>query len=326
MPEIALEQEPVLDLLKSRAPALSATSDMPVVEATPEPSEPEVEAKEESTAVPPEESGEAEHTDESATSDTDEQTGHSGEKVPRGVGKRLAELTKRADEAEKALAREREERLKMYEAQARNQTQAELQAQEQVETAPEKPNRADFPDDNEWDAAMLDYSEQRAQFIARKEIRATIEREREESEKREIARAQEETRQRHQARVDAALEKYPDFHEVAETPDVRISMPMVHAILHSDMGPDLQYFLGKNPAEVERIMKLPPPSQLLEMGKIEAKLATPAPAPVPKKEVSSASPPIRPIRPTESAPARKDPGEMSMDEYKAWRRKQAEAR
>jgi len=332
MPEIVLDQEPKLDILMGkRAPALNATTDMPVIETSPEPSVPaeDAQAPEAETeaiqAVPPDE-GEAELTEESATSDTDEQAGHSEEKkVPRGVGKRLAELTKRAEAAEIALEQERQKRLETYEQLTRNQTSAELQARIETEKEPERPNRADYQDDAEWDDAMLAYSDQRAEFIARREIRQTVEREREQAHRAAIAQAQEETRQRHQARIDKALEKYPDFHEVAETPTVHISIPMAHAILHSEMGPDLQYFLGKNPAEAKRIMQLPPPSQLVELGKIEARLSVSAEPVKPAAPVSRAQPPIKPLRPTETAPANRPLDELSMDEY-VRRRKEQQAR
>lgn len=333
MPEISIDQEPSLDILTKRGPALSATSDMPMVETKPDspaPPDPEKPATEpvESKAVPPaEDAGEAEQTDESATSDTDEQTGHSGDKVPRGVGKRLAELTKRADEAERRAAQEREERLKLYEHLMRNQTAAEAEAHAAEDVAPVKPNKADFADDDEWDAAMLDYSEQRAQHIARQEIRETIERERQQAERRAIEQAQQQERERHQERIAAAAEKYPDFHEVAENPDVQVSMVMAHAILQSDSGPDIQYYLGANPAEAKRIMALTPPRQLVELGKIEAKLTAPKPeaAPAPKPRISNAPPPIRPLKSGDVEPVAKNRGEMSMDEYIATRRKEQSA-
>jgi hypothetical protein len=62
-------------------------------------------------------------------------------------------------------------------------------------------------------------------------------------------------------------------------PMSRSRFPMAHAILHSEQGPDIAYHLGKNPAEAERISKLAPALQLVELGKIASKLEAPAEAP-----------------------------------------------
>lgn len=333
MPEISIDQEPTLDILTPRGPALSTTSDMPVVETKPDssaPPEPETEAVDaEEAAAPGPEDEDAGKTDdsESATESTEEVPGApEGKKKSRGVQKKLDELRREAEDAKRLAAQEREERLKLYETLLRNQTQAEAQEHAAADVAPVKPARADYPDEDDYDAAMLQYSEQRAQHIARQEIRETIERERQEAERRAIEQAQQQERERHHKRVEAAVEKYPDFHEVAENPDVKVSMVMAHAILQSDAGPDIQYFLGANPAEATRIMRLSPPMQLVELGKIEAKLSAPPPAlATPKPRISNAPPPIRPLKTGDAQPAAKDPGQMSMDEYKAFRRKQQEA-
>lgn len=337
MPPISIEQEPTLDILTPKGPALSSTSDMPVIvetkpdsSAPPEPEAPaeEAEVVEEAAAPGPEEedAGKTEGS-ESATEPAEEEPGApEGKKKSRGVQKKLDELRREAEDAKRLAAQEREERLKLYETLMRTQTAAEAEVHKAEDVAPEKPNRADYPDDDEWDAAMLGYSEQRAQFIARQEIRQTIEREREDAQRRAIEQAQREQQQRHHQRVEAAIEKYPDFHEVAENPDVQVSIPMAHAILQSESGPDIQYYLGANPAETQRIMRLSPPMQLVELGKIEAKLAAPAPAPKPKPPISNAPPPIRPLKTGDAQPLAKDEGSMSMDEYVAHRKKQLAAR
>lgn len=115
----------------------------------------------------------------------------------------------------------------------------------------------------------------------------------------ESQRREAELRQRHQSvvtsyqeRVEQAMEKYPDFEDVAYSPDVPITNAMAATIQESEKGPDIAYFLGKNPAEAQRIAKLSPFLQAKELGKLEAKLES-APAPV---RTSNAPPPINPIR------------------------------
>jgi hypothetical protein len=115
----------------------------------------------------------------------------------------------------------------------------------------------------------------------------------------ESQRREAEQRQRHQSvvssyqeRVEQAMDKYPDFEDVAYSPDVPITNAMAATIQESEKGPDIAYFLGKNPAEAQRIAKLSPFLQAKELGKLEAKLES-APAPV---KTSNAPPPINPIR------------------------------
>lgn len=332
MPGIEIEQEQPLDVLDQRRPALSSTSDMPVVETKPDssppapektPSDPEAT---ESAAPGPDADQDAGKTGDSETATESAEVSPGApdgepKKQSKGVQKLLDKLRAEAEEARRAAQQEREERLKLYE--SINRPPAEEAKAEDVE--PVKPTRQDYPDDDDWDQALMAYAEQRSEFISKRTIQATIERERQEQERKAIANAQEEVRQRHQARVDAALERYPDFHEVAESPSVKVSIPMAHAILHSDMGADVQYYLGANPDEAARIVKLAPPLQLVELGKIEAKLTVKAEATPPKRpepQLSSAPPPIRPLKSGEGSPVVKDPGTMTMDEYKAWRKKQ----
>ncbi len=94
----------------------------------------------------------------------------------------------------------------------------------------------------------------------------------------------------------AAMAKYDDFREVAENPTIAaiiVKAPAMNQALAecANMG-DIMYFLGKNPAEVQRIAALSPYAQVMEIGRISDKLNTPtekgAPptkAPVPVKHV-----------------------------------------
>lgn len=92
----------------------------------------------------------------------------------------------------------------------------------------------------------------------------------------------------------AAIEKYPDYAEVAEAspedggPD--ISGAMAAAIIQSGNGTEVAYYLGQNTDEALRISKIPNPyKQILEIGKISERLANPARRAAPPK------PPIEPI-------------------------------
>jgi hypothetical protein len=310
----------LLDILDQKpSPALSSTNDMPVIETKPD----SVAEKPLEKAVPlDDESKEAEQLEESATSTTETpgQPTAGSEKVARGVGKKIAELTKRIDEAE-TRAKQAEENLKLA-----------LEATKKVEPEPAgedlvKPTRDSFSDPDAYDQAILEYADKRAELKAKQEV------ERMRSEEAEKARkVAEETTARarldaYNARVEKARQTHADFEEVAQSPDVQVPIPVVHAIMTHEQGPEIQYYLGKNPQEAQRLMSYTVETpqgtqpdvarQLMEVGLIVAKLNAPQVTPT----ISKAAPPIKPLK---SAPMteEKDPSEMNMDEYKAWRKTQ----
>lgn len=109
-----------------------------------------------------------------------------------------------------------------------------------------------------------------------------------------------------------AREKFADYDVVARNPNVSITPAMAEIIRDSDVGPDLAYHLGKNPTEAARIAALPSTRQAVELGKLEARVT--APKPLPKQP----PPPVSPVSGV-AAGGTKDPNEMSMAEFKAWR-------
>ena len=70
--------------------------------------------------------------------------------------------------------------------------------------------------------------------------------------------------------------------------DLPVSQAMADAVMESDVAPKLLAFMSKNPAEVERIAKLSPVKQIVELGKLEAKIQLPT-------KISKAPSPISPI-------------------------------
>ncbi len=114
---------------------------------------------------------------------------------------------------------------------------------------------------------------------------------------REQSRSVNEINDKYQNAVDEAIDKYPDFIQVAHTHKFMTS-EMAQVIKSSDVAVDLAYFLGTNLKEAERIFKLPPLMQVKELGKLEAKLET---TPLEVKKVSSAPAPIKPVQGGKSA-------------------------
>lgn len=323
-----IERGITLDLLETNAPALSATTDMPIIETKPDADvkapEPKLAdahlgdqvAPEKEPAAPDE--GKTEGEPESATElEQPEGTSASDEppkKVAKGVQKRLDELTRqREDERRRAdAAQDREVRLLAL-------LEANGKPKEPDANEPVKPRREDFADDTAYTEALVDHAGVKAEWKVRNEF-AT--KQAEEQKARNDASIAEQTRtvqQAYAARVDKFKAAHADYSDVAESPDVQVSIPMAHAIAHAEQGPEIAYFLGKNPAEAKRISSLAPPVQLMELGLIVAKLnATPV------KPVSAAPAPIKPIKSGTEAP-NIDPENESMEAYATRRKKEMAA-
>lgn len=111
-----------------------------------------------------------------------------------------------------------------------------------------------------------------------------------------------------------AREKYADYDAVTRNPNVPITQDMAEVIRDSDAGPDLAYHLGKNPQEALRIAQMSPTRRAVEMGRLEARITAPKASP---KQPPTPVSPVSAI----AAGGSKDPGNMSMSEYIAWRAK-----
>ena len=109
---------------------------------------------------------------------------------------------------------------------------------------------------------------------------------------REAAKQQTQVLESYQEREEQARDKYDDFEQVAYNPNLPITTVMAETIQHSEIGPELAYYLGSNPKDAERISRLSPYLQAKEIGKIEAKLADNPPA----KKTTSAPAPISPVK------------------------------
>ena len=89
---------------------------------------------------------------------------------------------------------------------------------------------------------------------------------------------------RHQVRIEhlkvlamKAKEKHPDFDETIRQLNLPTSQAMLEAILDSELGAEIIYWLGKHPADCKLIGDLPPLSTVREIGRIEGTIAPLAP-------------------------------------------------
>jgi len=318
-----VEKKITLDLLNVSVPAMSSTSDMPVIETKPDatnkgapPKEPE--AKESETMAAPEAETPADDKTKEESATSPEETSASDEPVKKpakGVQKRLDELTREREEARRLAESERQERLRLL---ALLESKDKPKAQPDGEDPePQKPVK-DPANPEAYEAALEKWIEERSSWTARRETKTILEEANRKAAEQQATERAREAQQVYASRVEKAKVKYPDYTEVAESPDVQISIPMAHAITQSEDGADIAYFLGKNPEEAKRISSLAPPLQLVELGKISARLTQPTPKPV-----SAAPAPGKPIK--ASAEVTKTPEEETMEEYAARRKKELAA-
>ena len=202
-----------------------------------------------------------------------------------GVQKRINELTREKYELQQKLE------------------ESERQKQKPVEVD-NAPKRDDFD-------SYEDYIRADAQFVARQEAKKAMEAEREASTRQKTEEEERSLYAQYEARKEAARDKYEDFDDVIYSTDAPVTPSMARAIMESEVGADVMYYLGNHPEEATRISKLSPVSQLREMGKLELKINEPV-------KPSAAPEPIDPVKPN-SANDNPDPSEKDSDEE--WLRK-----
>lgn len=157
--------------------------------------------------------------------------------------------------------------------------------QEQQSTS-DKPQRSQYADDDSYFEALYDYK--RGGELAQERQRA------------ELAKHEEATKT-WQQKEETVRTRYPDYDEVIEeASDVFVSQNAIDAILDSNLGAEIRYYLAKNPDEAEATRGMSPLAAIRHIGKIEAKIEL-AKSTNPTVKASSAPPPVKPLKATGSA-------------------------
>lgn len=223
---------------------------------------------------------EAEDDDATADESDDEDKPKRNRKSAK---ERISQLTQQKRDAEREAARLRAQLDRYKEAQRPD------------------PNKYDDPDE---------YASDLAAYKVRQSSAVDIE----ESAKAAQQSAQQALAAAYQERVMDFAAETPDFQAVAGNPALPITEVMAEQIMDSDVGPQVQYYLGKNPREASRIAALSPAQQIREIGRLEARVSTPAP-----KRITQAPAPIKPVAGNRVNKAF-DPEKASVEEYVAKRR------
>jgi hypothetical protein len=128
------------------------------------------------------------------------------------------------------------------------------------------------------------------------------------SEAKQVQTVQERT-QKFFSSAETFKKETPDFDTLITSPTFVQSESVVEAILHSTKGPQIAYFLAKNPEITSRLNQLSPFEVALEIGRMEERLTPPTPkvitqAPKPLQNVSGGNEVVT-----------KELEKMNMDEY-----------
>jgi hypothetical protein len=193
-----------------------------------------------------------------------------------------------------------QKRLLKEERRVHRRIEQQLREQQQSR-ALEAPSRDEFRDDDAYVQAQIEHlAEKRAA---------------EKLAERERISQQEKLSDSFLEKAEKASERYADFNLVVSNPTLSINEGMAEFIAESDHGPDVAYFLGKNPLKASQISRMSPIMAARELTRIEADIAS---KPTPKP--SRAPEPISPVGSRGKASSSSLPSDD--DDIETWMRKE----
>jgi hypothetical protein len=203
--------------------------------------------------------------------------------------RRFSEITKQREAAREEARLEREQRERLETRLKELEGKVNPQAQAPQDDIGEEPTPDQFSD-------MYEYAKALAEYTADKKLA-----ERDQQEASRKAAAEQEVKFKAWAdRVNAAKSSLPDFDDMVQSSEVRVSDPVRDAIIESEHGPQILYYLAENTEFAQKLAGMSLVSAVREIGKIEARYERDAKANVPDvKPVvgkSKAPAPISPLR------------------------------
>lgn len=203
--------------------------------------------------------------------------------------RRFSEITKQREAAREEARREREARESLEARLKELEAKVSPPAQAQADDLGEEPKPEQFSD-------MYEYAKALAEYTADKKLM--------ERDKQEMARkaaAEQEVKFKAWAdRVNAAKTELPDFDDMVQSSDVRVSDPVRDAIIESEHGPRILYYLAENSEFAKKLGEMSVVSAVREIGKIEARFVRDAKESAPEVKAvavkSKAPAPISPLR------------------------------
>lgn len=114
--------------------------------------------------------------------------------------------------------------------------------------------------------------------------------------------------------ADAAKE-ISDWRTVVSAAKIPMTQELTMAVMESTVGPQIAYYLAKNPDEAFDILSLSPVGQARRIGQLESKIQAGGIKP-PAPPVSQAKPPVAPVNGDGAKPKPNLGSNMSLDEYR----------
>lgn len=201
---------------------------------------------------------------------------------------------------------------------SQRQPQQTPSAPVQAEQPEPEPSEDDFEDPKQYAKAYAAWvRKETTKEVQRavKEAQTTAQK----TAKDEMAKAAEETRLRNLGdtfglRQQQFAEKNPDYEVAVKNPALTFfNGQFLEALMASEKGPDIAYYIAKSPKEVARLAGQTIPQRLASLGRIEAELSRPPPPP----KVTAAPAPPTPIG--GGAGGEVDPSKLSTAEWIAHR-------
>ncbi len=288
---------------KTSAPAVEAQAAESVGE-TQEASESSLESTEAS-------SSDAADVDQTQDADSQAIEKAAGKDKKGGFQRRIDKLTKARTLAEQERDQLREENLRLKQ----SQNKPPVSAQEQVSAQ----GATDLEPNPEQFETVRDYLKAQTRWEIKQEQK-----------KSDLAKKNSDAKSAFQNKAEEFDKKVrefkkvtADYNDVATEFDEAYPAGMPHSIIdiisESDHGPQIMYDLAKDHEEFERVSKLSTIALAKEIGRREAKITTnPGANQSTKNKTTGAPAPMTPVRGS-SAVSTKDPGDMTMREYNAWR-------
>lgn len=175
-------------------------------------------------------------------------------------------IEKRQKGLEAAVTAERRRRQELERQLAEFQQAQQATKPQAVEEPQGEPQRQDFADDSQYFRALAKYEAKQIVAAERQEQTRARERQEQEAHMREFQKKSDET-------VNAGRAKFADFDAVINDGLAPFLNPVLQEALIHAGGHEVAYWLGKNPAEAARVSQLPPMQMVLEIGRLESKVA-----------------------------------------------------
>lgn len=220
-----------------------------------------------------------------------------------GVQKRIDELTRERYEAQR---------------QAEHWRQIAEQTQKQQPAKPptEPPKLEAYTNVDDYLAARDEWVLEQAEARALQRTQEQTQRQQAEQQQQQQAINQQVRQEQFKAREADAAGRYQDYAQAVTAPHVQQMMAarldILETVIDSEHGPDIAYFLAKNPAQLQNLASLSPLAAVREIGRIEQMFMAGT-----KKQATNAPDPVRTVG--GKAEAGRNPENMSISEYRKWR-------